>query len=82
MARSKRREQRMLQLGQAVMLGVQLERRARAGTVQMRWYFTLPEHIMAGLAGQPGWVSGPFEWRWQAVEAALRVVGVIRKEAA
>lgn len=68
-------QRRRLRYGQAVMLGITFED-SRGGSEysRARWSFKLPEHL------QPqdrGYASGYFIRRWECVDRALRVVGVI-----
>lgn len=67
---------RKLRHGQAVMLGITIEKAGRRGA---RWHFVLPEHLRST---ERGYVSGYFERRWACVDSALRNVGVIEWEEA
>lgn len=71
---------RKLRFGQAVLLGVVIERRSRYGggvddVRAMRWYRTMPNTYKGG-----GYINGPFMTRHEAVDTALRLLGVITAE--
>ena len=69
------RERRKLQHAKAILLGIKFRgKHIGEGTwSRRRWGFELPAHMQ--LDGR-GWVSGFYKWRWEAVDAALRVIGV------
>lgn len=70
---------RNLRFGQAVLLGVEFERRyinaygvsVKSEYAKPKWYLALPPDKHFG-----GYVSGPFKWRWEAVESSLKHLGV------
>jgi len=65
-------KRRKLQFGQATMLGIKIEQDKRVGAA---YHFILPEQLRPTTKG---YVSGFFHHRWECVEAALRVVGLVR----
>lgn len=66
---------RNLRFGQAVLLGVEFERRTnwldKGEYAKPKWYITLPPD-----KEREGYISGAFKWRWEAVESALNHMGV------
>jgi hypothetical protein len=71
--------QRRLRFGQATMLGVVFEQRCR---FDAQWRFRMPGHLIADVSDpwyrRYEYVSGPWHRRrCEAVDAALRVLGVI-----
>lgn len=72
-------KQRKLRFGQAIMLGVVFRVRGPelSGSdwnSKKLWAFTLPDTLVPP---DVGYVSGHFTRRWEAVDAALNVAGVI-----
>lgn len=71
---------RRIRFGQAVLLGVVIERRSRYGggvddVRGLRWYRTMPNTYKGG-----GYINGPFMTRHEAVDTALQLLGVISSD--
>ncbi len=66
---------RQLQYGQAVLLGIVFEDKSLSHMrPPARWHFILPDHLVPR---QQGYTGGYYRRRWECVEAALRLVGVV-----
>lgn len=65
-------KRRKLQFGQATMLGIAIIQAEHRPTAP--WKFALPDHLQPASVG---YASGYFRRRWECVEAALRVLGVV-----
>lgn len=80
MRASDRNRVRRIRFGQAVLLGVVIEKRPTygggvAGIHSMRWYRTMPNTYKGG-----GYINGPFMTRHEAVDTALKLFGVISSD--
>ena len=66
------RNTRTQRFGMAVLGGVAFrwEWKGRGEYALKRWYITMPSWH------RPGYIAGPFDTRWEAVDAALRNLGI------